>query len=140
MVSDRNGLSAEEKTNRIAALIDRLHSEEYQTFLEIQFESLDTVYQAYSNSFNIVFSPPREPAVQKIIDKYGLQIDFTNRGREYITITAFSKDELIADTHKEIVAEVISEVYDTSFGEISLAFLSERSPSSPEPLLWTDIE
>ncbi|WP_323190627.1 hypothetical protein [Halostella sp. PRR32] len=140
MTAKNNRPTVEDKRNRIKTLVQELYSRDYQTFLEIQFQSQEGVYQSYPNEHNItgLNAPQREP-LHQIIQNYELEITFEETIDESSTVTAHQNPESPVDDHMEVLEAIIKDVYGAKFEGIKLAFLSSSGPENPEPLLWTDL-
>lgn len=141
MSSDGDELTAEGKTDRIEALLEELHSQEREAFLEIQFASLEAVYQSYPRNHNVTgLTDEQREALGDLIDEYDLKIIFEDGDGEATTVTATHDSEPTATEHMEILEAIVDDVYGISFGDATLAFLSSGGPDDAEPLLWTDVE
>lgn len=141
MESEEVNLTVEEKTDRIKTLLHELYTKDHQTFLEIQFESSNRVYQSYPSIHNVtgITSSQRED-MQDIVNNHGLETTFEDFEGETGCVTARHPTEPTEIDHMKVLENIISQVYDASINDISLAFLNRSVPDSPEPLLWTDIE
>lgn len=142
MTGDGVELTGETKRDRIEALLGELHGDdEHQTFLEIQFASLEAVYQSYPHNHNVAgLTAGQREALQDIIDEYDLKVIFEDSDGDATTVTASHDEEPAVTDHMAILEAIVTDVYDVSFDDATLAFLSRSGPEDAEPLLWTDVE
>lgn len=141
MSSDGDELTAETKLDRIEALLEELHAREHEAFLEVQFASLEAVYQSYPRNHNVTgLTDDQREALEAVIDEYELTIIFEDSDGEATTVTATHDAEPTAAEHMDVLETIVDEVYDVSFADATLAFLSSGGPDDAEPLLWTDVD
>ncbi|QLH79807.1 hypothetical protein HZS55_22030 [Halosimplex rubrum] len=137
MNSKTNEVTEETKKERVEALLEELYSVEHRTFLEIQFEPVMGVYQAYPTDINVTgLSDTQFEELQRIIDEHCLKP--IEQDSNFVT-ARFNSEPTVTE-HMEVIEAILSRVNALSFQDVELAFLAKREPESPEPLLWTDVE
>lgn len=141
MSLEEDDLNAEEKKARIEALLRELYSLEHEPFLEIQFKSLQAMYQSYPKVHNVAgLTDTQRQILEEVIRDYNLEITFEEVNDGKITVTASHNSEPTIEDHLTIITDIILKVCDREFTDIEHAFLDRAEPDSPEPLLWTDVE